>query len=138
MQIQKCLLFLLAARDATQQTWERIVFGILRPVRELCPCLRLVWANMMPTRWFEPFWYCAGRFIKPVAACLLFLIHSLIRNIVCLLCSWAYLSCHVTRMQWLKQKCKASALLFQNGETAATLPTAALPGCGFWLYKRET
>ena len=94
VQIQKFVLILLAACDAKQQTWERIVFGILRPVCELCPCLRLVWANMMPTGWFEPFWYCAGPFIKPVAACLIFLIHSLIVNKFCLLCSWAYVSCH--------------------------------------------
>lgn len=51
-------------------------------------------------------------------------------NKLCLLCSWAYVSCHVTQTQRLKQKCKTSALLFENEEMAVTLLTAALPGCG--------
>ena len=49
-----------------------------------------------------------------------------------LLCVWAYVSCHVSHAQRLTIKGpKASALLFESGEMAVTLPTAALPSCGF-------
>ena len=47
-----------------------------------------------------------------------------------LLCSWAYVSCHVTQMQRLKQKVQSKRTFFENEEMAVTLPTAALPGCG--------
>ena len=49
-----------------------------------------------------------------------------------LLCVWAYVSCHVSHAQRLTTKGpKASALLFESGEMAVTLPIAALPSCGF-------
>lgn len=55
-----------------------------------------------------------------------------IPNTVTLLYFWAYGSCQVPQVQrHTTKREKASALLLENGEMAVTLPTAALPGCGF-------
>ncbi len=58
-----------------------------------------------------------------------------------LLCFWAYFSCqyktHV-HFQLNNKKHAERRTLFENGEMAVTLPTAALSGCGFGSLKSET
>ena len=58
-----------------------------------------------------------------------------------LLCAWAYVSCqYETHVHFptRQQKHAERRALFENGEMAVTLPTAALSGCGFGSLKCET